>query len=99
MFFTVFKHRISLAMIYHSLLQANKDIYDMAKTQEGSARFSPCENYMNQEAHVHNPLGRNQPEIQNFNGLLTVHPDIIKVLFTNLMHNFFIKTTVFLYMF
>jgi hypothetical protein len=62
MFSTVFKHRISLA---HSLLQANKEIYDMAKTQDGSAHFSPCENYMNQKPHEHNPLGRNQPEIQN----------------------------------
>ena len=52
-------------MIYHSLLQANKETYDTAKTQEGSARFSPCENYMNQKPHEHNPLGRNQPEIEN----------------------------------
>jgi len=34
-----------------------------------------------------------------FNGLLTVHPDIIKVLFANLMHNFFIKSIIFLYVF
>ena len=34
-----------------------------------------------------------------FNGLLTMHPDIIKVLFANLMHNFPIKSIVFLYMF
>jgi len=34
-----------------------------------------------------------------FNGLLTVHPDIIRDLFANLMHNFFIKSIVFLYVF
>ena len=34
-----------------------------------------------------------------FNGLLTMNPDIIKVLFANLMHNYFIKSIVFLYMF
>jgi len=33
------------------------------------------------------------------NGLLTVHRDIIKVLFANLMHNFFIKSIVFVSMF
>ena len=32
----------------------------------------------------------------NFNGLLTMHLDTIKVLFANLMHNFFIKSIVFL---
>ena len=34
-----------------------------------------------------------------FNGLLTAHPDTIKVLFANLMHNFFIKSILYLYMF
>jgi hypothetical protein len=34
-----------------------------------------------------------------FNDLLTVRPDIIKVLFAILMHYFFIKSIVFLYMF
>ena len=38
-------------------------------------------------------------ENSNYNGLLTVHSDTIKVLFANLMHNFFIKSIVFLYMF
>jgi len=33
------------------------------------------------------------------NVLLTVHLDTINVLFANLMHNFFIKSIVFLYMF
>jgi hypothetical protein len=37
--------------------------------------------------------------LMNFNGLLTAHPDIIKVLFASLMHNFFIKPVVLLYMF
>ena len=36
---------------------------------------------------------------RNFNVLLTVHPDTIKVLFANLMHNLFIKSIIFLYMF
>ena len=35
----------------------------------------------------------------NFYVLLTVHLDTIKVLFANLMHNFFIKSIIFLYSF
>jgi hypothetical protein len=37
----------------------------MAMTHEGSAHFSPSENYMNHISHGHIPLGRNQPEIKN----------------------------------
>ena len=48
---------------------------------------------------VSNACNRKLKTFSNFNGWLTVHPDIIKVLFANLMHNFFIKSIVFLYMF
>ena len=34
-----------------------------------------------------------------FNGLLTAHLDEIKFFFANLMHTFFIKSIVFVYMF